>query len=113
MAGAQRFLTKHLNTFFKKIDAGKFFINNYKSALQELFQKKNLPSPVYKTITVKGPDHKKQFIVQVFSEKKSLGKAQGRSKKEAEQRAAQKALKGFWGRKIRAFTSDTFLVKKK
>jgi len=111
--GARNFLVRHLRSFFKKIDARKFHINNYKSALQEYFQKENLPPPLYKTITVKGPHHKKQFMVEVFSEKRSLGKAQGHSKKEAEQNAAQKVLKSLWGRKMRTLTSDTFLLKKK
>jgi ribonuclease-3 len=110
---AKRFVMSHLRSFFKKINVGKFFINNYKSALQEYFQKESLPAPNYKMVTTKGPDHKKQFTVEVFSRKKSLAKAVGNSKKEAEQKAAQKALKNLLGRKMRVFTDDTFLLKKK
>ncbi len=110
---AKRFVMSHLKPFFKKINVGKFFINNYKSALQEYFQKESLPAPNYKMVTTKGPDHKKQFTVEVFSRKKPLAKAIGNSKKEAEQKAAQKALKNLLGRKMRVFTDDTFLLKKK
>ena len=105
-------LSYHLKPFFKKINVDKFFINNYKSALQEYFQKESLPAPNYKMVTTKGPDHKKQFTVEVFLRKSSLAKATGSSKKEAEQKAAQKALKSLLGRKMRVFTDDTFLLKK-
>ena len=91
----------------------KFLINNYKSALQEYFQKENLPAPVYKTVTTTGPDHKKSFIVEVLSEKKSLAKAKGYSKKNAEQKTAQKALRNLMGRKMRSLSSDIFLLKRK
>lgn len=110
---ATKFIGFHLKSLFEKIDVKKFFINNYKSALQEFFQRENLPSPVYKTITTKGPDHKKIFHVEVFSEDKSLAKAKGHSKKNAEKKAAQKALKNLLGRKMKALTSDTFLLKRK
>lgn len=107
------FLVGHLKSLFKKIKAEKFFINNYKSALQERLQKENLSAPVYKTITTKGPNHKKSFIIEVFSEGKALAKAKGKSKKRAEQNAARKALKNLLGKKIRSLTSDTFLLRKK
>ncbi len=113
LANARVFLWGLLNSFYKKVNVEKFLINNYKSALQEYFQKESLPAPVYKTLTTKGPDHKKQFIVEVFHKKKSLAKATGSSKKEAEQNAAQKALKNLMGKKIKFFTPDTFLLRKK
>lgn len=109
----REFLIPYLKSLFKKVDVEKFFINNYKSALQEYFQKENLPAPFYKTITTKGPDHKKVFAVEVFSQDKPLAKAKGLSKKSAEKRAAQKALKNLLGKKIRTLTSDTFLLRKK
>jgi len=108
----KEFLLHHLKFLFQKINVEKFFINNYKSALQEYLQKENLPAPVYKTITTKGPNHKKIFLVEVHSERKALAKAKGNSKKEAEKKAAQKALKSLLGKKIKALTTDTFLLKK-
>lgn len=110
---ARAFLTPHLEYIFKKIRVESYQVNNYKSALQEYLQKENLPAPAYKTVTSTGPDHKKSFIVEVLLEKKPLAKAKGRSKKDAEQRAAQRALKGILGKKIKVFTSDTFLMKKR
>jgi ribonuclease-3 len=110
---ANKFLHSLLDSLFKKIKAHSHLINNYKSALQEYLQKENLPAPVYKTVTTTGPDHKKSFVVEVLFEKESLGMAKGSSKKQAEQKAAQKALKSFLGKKMKSFTSDTFIIRKK
>lgn len=106
------FLNPLLTTFFKKVNLDKFLINNYKSALQEFLQKENLSAPIYKPVRSFGPDHRKKFTVEVFSNKKILATADGSSKKDAEQRAAQKALKALLGRKIKSFTTDVFLLKK-
>lgn len=110
---AQDFLYQQFDAFIKKIDMEKFLINNYKSALQEILQKEDPIGPVYTTITTKGPDHKKKFVVEVSYQDKKLAKARGLSKKDAEQKAAQKAMRNLMGKKIRSLTSDTFLVKKK
>jgi ribonuclease-3 len=110
---ARDFVLRFLKTLFKRINVKKFFVDNYKSALQEYLQRENSIAPIYKTVTIKGPDHKRSFVVEVFAEDKLLAKAQGNSKKEAEKKAAQKALKGLLGRKIRTLTTDTFLLKRK
>jgi len=107
------FLEKHFRNFFKKINMNNFLINNYKSALQEHLQREDLHNPTYKTIRTKGPEHNKKFTVEVFSQKQSLGKASGLSKKEAEQKAAQKALKNLLDKKVKSLTSDTFILEKK
>jgi ribonuclease-3 len=109
---AKNFLLELLESSFKKIKSQRFFINNYKSALQEYLQMKNLPLPVYRTITFCGPEHKRSFTVEVCSLEKVLAKATGHSKKNAEQRAAQKALKKLLGKKIKALTPETFILKK-
>ncbi len=110
---ARKFVLKFLRSLFKRFNIKKFFVDNYKSALQEYLQKENSAAPIYKTVTIKGPDHKRSFFVEVFAENRLLAKAQGYSKKEAEKKAAQKALKGLLGRKIRTLTTDTFLLKRK
>jgi len=109
----RRFLDELFSTFLKRVDMTKFLVNDYKSALQEHLQRNDSPGPVYRTITTKGPDHKKRFIVEVSYRDKKLAKASGFSKKDAEQRAAQKAVKTLLGKKVRGLTSDTFLLKKK
>ena len=110
---ASVFIRRNLIPLFKKINVKKFFVDNYKSALQEHLQRENSSAPSYKTVTTTGPDHKKSFVVEVFSDHTLLAKAKGSSKKEAEKKAAEKALKGLFGRKIKSLTSDTFLYKKK
>lgn len=63
-----------------------------KSKLQEVSQEKLALTPTYDMVNQTGPDHDKRFVVAVYlgSEKTALG--EGRSKQEAEQDAAQKAL---------------------
>lgn len=109
----RRFLDSLFGTFMKRVDMSKFLVNDYKSALQEHLQRSDSPGPVYRTVTTKGPDHKKRFVVEVTYREKRLAKATGVSKKDAEQRAAQKAVKSLLGKKVKTLTSDTFLLKKK
>ena len=109
---AKGFLFPLLAKLLNKVDSQKFFIENYKSALQEYFQKENIAGPVYKTLTSMGPDHKKTFVVEVYSGEVPLAKAKGNSKKSAEQKAAQKALLSLLGRKMKALTAETFIMKK-
>ena len=65
---------------------------DYKSALQELLQGRNLALPDYRVIGTLGPDHQKLFQVQVVVDGEPLAEATGSSKKEAEQEAARVAL---------------------
>lgn len=66
--------------------------NNYKSKLQEWAQSKGLTQPKYRLIASWGPDHKKQFEVEVLVNGVPVGRGTGGSKKEAEQNAAHQAL---------------------
>lgn len=110
---AQDVYLKLLRGSFKKIkDEEQLDINNYKSALQEFLQKEDLPAPHYKLLKSIGPDHKKEFVVEVFVNKTPLAKASGLSRKAAELKAAEKALKSFFGQKIKALTQETFIFKK-
>jgi len=102
-----------LESSFKKLKNKDILINNYKSALQEHFQKQDWPPPVYRLVESAGPDHKKEFTVEVGLEGRVLARAGGPSKKAAEQKAAQKALKKMWGRKLKSLSDDTFFFKKK
>jgi ribonuclease-3 len=63
-----------------------------KSRLQEYIQAEGLPTPRYKVTEESGPDHKKRFILEVSVEDKTLAKGEGKSKSEAEQKAAEAAL---------------------
>lgn len=107
---ARAFLTRLLRQSFKRGQAQPKLINNYKSALQEHFQKANLPPPRYRTIKESGPNHAKDFLVEVCLEDLPLARGHGPSKKEAEQRAAEKALKGLLGKKIKSMPGKSFLL---
>ncbi len=64
---------------------------DYKSRLQEVVQSKNRAMPRYKLIEALGPDHDKTFCITVtIGDIEAQG--QGKSKKQAEQDAARKAL---------------------
>lgn len=78
---------------FPKIDSGAFSHGmDHKTALQELLQRNGVVTIEYKVIGHTGPDHQKEFIVEVYVEGDSFGKGSGRSKKAAEQSAAKAAL---------------------
>lgn len=67
--------------------------DDYKTRFQEWCQRRYDVLPRYVTVRQTGPDHQKLFEVEVQVEGKALGAGQGHSKKEAEQLAAQQALK--------------------
>jgi len=64
-------------------------IANFKSALQELAQSRQLPQPKYSIVRERGPEHSKTFTVEVRVGKDWTGQAEGRTKKIAAQRAAR------------------------
>ncbi len=64
-------------------------ITNFKSALQELAQSRQLPQPRYTIVRERGPEHSKTFTVEVRVGKDWTGHAEGRTKKVAAQRAAR------------------------
>lgn len=78
---------------FPKINAGAFsHVMDYKSQLQELVQRDGVGAIEYKVIQEKGPAHNREFLSRVSLNNEVLGTGTGRSKKEAEQHAAQMAL---------------------
>jgi ribonuclease-3 len=66
--------------------------DNYKSALLEYAQARSLGVPRYAIVREEGPDHDRRFTIEVFLGTESLGTGSGRSKKDAEQAAAARAL---------------------
>lgn len=71
-----------------------FLFNDYKSLLQEYAQGTHGLSPEYRVLTESGPEHDKRFQTSVAIGEEIKGIGCGRSKKEAEQEAARKALEG-------------------
>jgi len=65
---------------------------DYKTALQELTQATHGVTPTYELLRSFGPDHKKEFEIAIILDNKTIAMAQGKSKKEAQQKAAYIAL---------------------
>lgn len=63
---------------------------DWKTSLQELAAERSLGVPEY-DVTESGPDHAKSFYATAVLGGRPLGEGEGRSKKEAEQRAAERA----------------------
>lgn len=63
-----------------------------KSRFQEAAQESVSVTPSYETLSQDGPDHDRMFTVGVFLRSEKVAEGQGRSKQEAEQAAAEKAL---------------------
>ena len=74
------------------IESGTMFYSDYKSLLQELVQtdKKSLE---YRLVKESGPAHDKRYVVEVIINDMVFGTGSGKSKKEAEQKAAFDAYK--------------------
>jgi ribonuclease-3 len=67
-------------------------LENPKGELQELLQTSSAEAPQYQLESVTGPDHDRIFESAVYHRGVELGRGQGKSKKEAESRAAVAAL---------------------
>jgi len=107
---ARRFLCPLLGPSLKPVKSVSQTINNSKSALQEICQKAGLAAPAYRLVSEKGPAHDRTFVVEVRLGDKVLAKSKGPSKKSAEQAAAEKVLKGFFGRKIKKLSAEAFVI---
>jgi ribonuclease III len=79
-----------------KLETSAIPVMDFKSALQEALQARGGPQPVYVLVREEGPEHKKTFTVEVRLPEPALdqfvARAQGTTKKRAEQEAARQAL---------------------
>lgn len=91
---ANEFILKHIAT---KLDAilenGSW--RDAKSLLQEVAQRVDGHTPVYKVLSEEGPDHDKIFALGVYVGNKLKGKGTGSSKQSAQQRAAEAAVEKY------------------
>lgn len=83
-----------LRSLRKKIDYAlkSKYLEDYKTVLQEKAQSIGIIEIKYEIIEEKGPDHDKTFIAEVICDGNSIGKGEGKSKKEAQTNAAKLAL---------------------
>lgn len=70
-----------------------FPFSDFKSALQEYLQGRKKSQPRYLVVEERGPDHRKTFAVEVRVGRQTVARGEGSTKKNAEQSAAQAALK--------------------
>ncbi|MCM3386720.1 ribonuclease III [Ureibacillus chungkukjangi] len=78
---------------FPKVEVGAFsHVMDFKSQLQEMVQQSNNGTLHYEIVDEKGPAHNRTFVSRVLLNDKELGIGRGKSKKEAEQQAAQNAM---------------------
>jgi ribonuclease-3 len=92
MPAAAAFLERELSDAIES-GAGETVVGqDYKSALQERLQALGQPLPEYRVAAESGPDHRKEFTIDVVVAGEIVGTASGKAKKEAEQEAARLAL---------------------
>ncbi|MBE0597702.1 MAG: ribonuclease III [Desulfuromonadales bacterium] len=65
---------------------------DHKTRLQELLQARYGTPPEYRLVRAEGPDHERRYTVEVGLGEQSFGRGCGRTKKAAEQEAAEAAL---------------------
>lgn len=90
MEKARAFILSHVEP---QMASASFSHNrDYKTALQEVIQRNREEKVTYELVDEHGPDHDKSFTVEVHLNSNVIGRGTGKSKKEAEQRAAKEAL---------------------
>ncbi|MEJ5260194.1 MAG: ribonuclease III [Anaerohalosphaeraceae bacterium] len=90
-SAAEHFVRKHFGPYLETADA-QGHLENFKSILQQYSQRHLNATPSYRLLDEKGPDHNKCFEVCAVVGQRMFSSAWGATKKEAEQRAALKAL---------------------
>ena len=88
---ACKFILEHLQPYLADALADEHH-NNFKSLLQQHAQRRWDTTPDYQLLDEKGPDHSKCFEIAAAIAGRQFPSAWGRSKKEAEQKAARRAL---------------------
>ena len=89
MAVAEQFIKDFV---LCNVPASQMKNKDYKTTLQELVQKKKNQIISYRLVGESGPDHDKEFAVEVTLNGKVVGSGIGSSKKRAEQDAARVAI---------------------
>jgi ribonuclease-3 len=97
LEAARAFIVKELALRMDEARAPGYFGRDHKSRLQERLQSLGRSLPLYRVSAEAGPEHRKQFSVQVVVDDEVLAEGEGRTKKDAEQEAARAALEGLEG----------------
>lgn len=89
---AEAFVLRFFNDVIGKTCSSNSTLD-FKTKLQERCQERIRQLPEYRVVSETGPDHQKEFAVEILVQGTVYGRGGGKSKKEAEQRAAEEALK--------------------
>ncbi len=94
MDEVSKFLLPFIENAVKQMPDTRSYHTDCKSRLQEFIQgdKEQKGQLEYRAVKESGPDHDKTFEVEVYLDSNCIGRGVGRSKKQAEQLAAQAAL---------------------
>ena len=90
---ARAFIEGEFGPSLQDVGLHTFTSPDHKSRLQERLHQLNHTEPAYVLLQELGPDHRKQFVMQVVSGTEVLAQGEGRTKKEAQQSAAEAALR--------------------
>jgi ribonuclease III len=88
-AACRRLVERYFTADLKDKKLGQ---QDYKTRLQEISQMLFHAPPVYRLVSESGPDHDKCFVTEIAVGGKVLGSGLGKTKKQSEQEAAEKAL---------------------
>ena len=89
-ASAEQAIDSDKNFFHMGFDS--LMAVDFKSRLQELLQRSRRELPVYELIETTGPAHERAYRIDILIDGRTYGTGQGRTKKSAEQNAAQATL---------------------
>lgn len=88
---AEKFIIKNLANAIE-ISSKNVGMKDHKTVLQEKLQENGSVHINYEVKKTSGPDHDKTFFVEVYCNGKALATGEGKTKKQAEMQAAEKAL---------------------
>ncbi len=89
---ARRFVNEQFEDEVEQLDERTLALANPKTTLQEGAQARGLPLPEYREVGVNGPDHERQWVFNVEWDGEVIARGEGRTKRDAQQRAARRAL---------------------
>ncbi|MBI2893185.1 MAG: ribonuclease III [Deltaproteobacteria bacterium] len=90
IAPVEEIVRRHFSRALSAVERGETV--DAKTRLQEIVQERHRETPIYVVREATGPDHDKEFEVEILIAGEPWGRGSGRSKKAAEQAAARAAL---------------------
>ena len=100
----REYILRQLRPFLEGAKRGEIS-SNYKALLQELVQGEKQSAPVYHLVESAGPDHDKQFTVEVLVQDEVVGRGTGKNKKAAEMEAAHLAWERLMAKQVSTITT--------